>query len=324
MGGMLASPFLWIGFGLVLMAVVLLTGGGERKRQAARLARVTRRAPRSAGVVDVAQSLRRRDPNEGSALGQFLANFSSIEKLQGRLEIAGMSITPQKFLIRALMIGLGVALLLLLAGKSLLLALLVGILLGLGLPHFYVGRRIKKRQLMFLKQFPEAIDLIVRGLRAGLPVGESFQTVAKEIPAPVGSTFGTISQQVQLGLPMEKALADTAQKLGMTEFNFFVTTIILQRETGGNLGEILNNLAEVLRARQMMKLKIGALSSEARASGFIVGSLPIFVFIILSIASPKYLAPFYDDFRGNLAFMVALGMMSFGGFVMKRMTQLEI
>jgi tight adherence protein B len=125
-------------------------------------------------------------------------------------------------------------------------------------------------------------------------------------------------------MPMEKALTEAANKLALTELNFFVTTIILQRETGGNLGEILSNLADMLRQRHMMKLKITALSSEARASAYIVGSLPFLVFTILWFVKPEYLQPLFDDARGNKAMLGAAVSMAFGAFIMKRMTQLEI
>jgi tight adherence protein B len=323
MMAILTSTELWVGLAALVMGVMLVsTGRAEKKRQHERLQRITRKTPRMAAAT--AQSLRRKDPNEGSKLGKALANFSSIEKLRERLEIAGLATTPKQFLTRCLVIWLLVTLLMIILGKPPLLALLLGILAGLGVPRMLLRRKIRKRQLLFLKLFPEAIDLIVRGLRAGLPVAESFIVVSKEIRPPVGDLFFTISQQTGLGVPMEKALADAAERLDLTEFNFFVTTIILQRETGGNLGEILNNLAEVLRGRQMMKLKIGALSSEARASAYIVGSLPFFVFGMLSLISPTYLDPLYDDYRGNMCMAVASGMMFFGGFIMKKMTQLEI
>lgn len=314
---------LWIGlivFGV--LAYFIMRGGESSKKMQGRLARVTRRggmAVRSAGPG----SLRRRKPEE-TAFGQFLLNFSSIEKLQQRLAIAGMTTRPQKFIAIALAVAFVTFAFILMLGKPVMLAILMGLLTGLGIPHFLVSRKIKKRKLSFLKLFPEAIDLIVRGLRAGLPVAEAFQTIAKEIPAPVGDTFAIITQQIGLGVPMERALTDTAKRLNMTEFNFFVTTIILQRETGGNLGEILSNLSEVLRARQMMKLKIGALSSEARASAMIVGALPFVVFMLLQLIAPKYLRPLFDDYRGNMALIGAGVSLLFGAVVMKRMTQLEI
>ena len=325
MADFLVSLELWIGLGLLMALALYATHGGNSKKMEARLARVTRKG----GFVpstSAALSLRRLRAGEDTPFGQILASMSSIEKLRGRLEVAGLNkTTPQKFLGIMLGIGVGVTVLMaLLSGKSILICLLFGILCGLAIPHLVVSRKIKKRQLAFLKLFPDAIELMVRGLRAGLPVAESFINVSKELPPPMGDTFGNVSQQTQLGVPMEKALMDNAEKMGLTEFNFFVTTIILQRETGGNLSEILNNLADMLRQRHMMKLKIGALSSEARASAYIIGALPFLVFTILYVISPGYLQPLFDDARGNKALLIAMGSLGTGAFIMKRMTQLEI
>ncbi|MFZ4541161.1 MAG: type II secretion system F family protein [Rickettsiales bacterium] len=323
--GILAMPELWIGFGLILgVAYVLTRGGGNSKKKTERLARVTRRTAKA--TQSASQSLRRIKPGENTSFGQVLASMSSISKLRGRLEVAGLTeTTPQKFLMTMAGIAFGVTILVwLLLGKPIYVSTPIGILCGLAIPHLVVSRKIKKRQLKFLKLFPDAIDLMVRGLRAGLPVAESFITVSKELPPPMGDTFATIAQQTQLGVPMEKALTDAATKLSLTEFNFFVTTIILQRETGGNLGEILNNLSDMLRQRHMMKMKIGAMSSEARASAYIIGALPFVVFMILQVVSPEYLAPLFNDARGNKALMMAGGSLFMGGFIMKRMTQLEI
>ena len=320
---LLTSPELWIGLGLML--VVWFALGSDGKAQSdARLARVTRKSS-STATATVQESLRMRDPSQDTPLGQFLAGMSSISKLKARFEIAGIQTTPQKFIAKMLVVGVVTFVVIaFVMGKSLMLALLAGILFGLWLPHLSLNRKIKKRHKVFLRLFPDAIDLMVRGLRAGLPIGESFITVSKEVAEPAGSLFGKIAQQTALGVPMEKALGDAATKLGVTEFNFFVTSIILQRETGGNLGEILSNLAEMLRGRHMMKLKIGALSSEARASAYIVGALPIAVTLMLQVISPEYLVPLFQDYRGNMALAAAIGSMTFGAFIMAKMTQLEI
>lgn len=321
----LSYPELWIG-ALLLLALLaapsLLAGASGKQKK--RLARIAARGQTGAAKAAATENLRKKNPYAGSKIGEIIAPFSSIEKLRARLERAGVSTTPQKFLGTIGMVFLGAFAALFVLGVKPLLALLVAILIGVGIPHLGISRKIKKREKSFLKLFPEGIDLIVRGLRAGLPVAESFNVVAKEIPDPVSSVFASISHQTAIGMPMEQALAITAQKLDMTEFNFFVTTIILQRETGGNLGEVLSNLAEVLRDRQIMKLKITALSSEARASAYIVGALPFFVFGALTLVSPEYLTPLYDDYRGNMAVAIAGGMMAFGAFIMKRMTQFEI
>jgi tight adherence protein B len=320
----LTAPQLWIGL-MLMLGLYVFMGRGESKKSSERLARATRKNASATTGKEEALSLRRRDPSQETAFGQMLGSMASISKLRARFEVAGMNTTPQKFITIMVSIALGTVFFVsVLLGKSPLIGLLLGLLLGLGLPHLSVSRRIKKRQKAFLKLFPDAIDLMVRGLRAGLPIGESFITVSHEIPAPMGDVFAAVSQQTALGVPMEKALADTAKKLDITEFNFFVTSIILQRETGGNLGEILSNLAEMLRGRHMMKLKIGALSSEARASAYIVGSLPMVVMLMLQVVSPEYLLPLFNDYRGNLSLAAAALSMATGAFIMARMTQLEI
>ena len=176
----------------------------------------------------------------------------------------------------------------------------------------------------FLKLFPDAIDFIVRGLRSGLPVTESMNMVGKEMEEPLGSIFASIGESVRLGVSLEKALQDTAKKLNTTEFNFFVTSIILQRETGGNLSEILGNLSDVLRKRFMMRLKIKAMSSEAKASAIIVGSLPFVVILALLFVSPGYLDPLIDDPTGNLAAAGATTSLLLGIGIMIKMTKFEI
>ncbi|MBY0406342.1 MAG: type II secretion system F family protein, partial [Rickettsiales bacterium] len=185
-------------------------------------------------------------------------------------------------------------------------------------------RKIIKYQKAFLRVFPDAIDLIVRGLRSGLPVSESLVLVSTEVPEPVGSVFKNISNKMKLGVTLEKALQETALELGMTEFNFFTTCIVLQRETGGNLSEILNNLSEVLRSRFIMRMKIKAMSSEARASSYIIGALPFVVIAAVSVLTPEYMRPLYEDSRGNVAAGIAAFMMISGLWVMNRMTNFEI
>ncbi len=208
--------------------------------------------------------------------------------------------------------------------KSLILAGLVAFSVAVGIPHMVVGFIAARRIKRFIKLFPDAIDLIVRGLRSGLPVGESMKMARTEIGEPVGEVFSGVMERVKLGMTLERALMDVADKLNCTEFNFFVTSIILQRETGGNLGEILNNLAEVLRKRTMMRLKIKAMSSEARASAVIVGALPFMVALALFVMQPQYLDPLFSDFRGNIALAGACFSLLTGVGIMFKMSKFEI
>jgi tight adherence protein B len=205
-----------------------------------------------------------------------------------------------------------------------LLAALVGLMGGVGLPHMVVGHLIKKRVNAFNTRFPDAIDLLVRGLKSGLPVTETFQVVSQELPGPVGDEFKGVVERIRIGNTMEAALQESAEMLGTPEFQFFCITIQIQRETGGNLAETLANLSDVLRKRAQMKLKIRAMSSEAKASAYIVGALPFFVFGIVWSMNPQYLAGFFTEQRLIIAGVGGLIWMSIGALIMKKMISFEI
>ncbi len=147
------------------------------------------------------------------------------------------------------------------------------------------------------RKFPDAIELLVRGLRSGLPITETMGVVGDELPGPVGEEFRSVTDKMKIGRTMEAALQETADRLGTPEFQFFVITLAIQRETGGNLAETLANLADVLRKRGQMKLKIKAMSSESKASAYIVGSLPFIVFVMIWWISPDYMNHFFTDQR---------------------------
>jgi tight adherence protein B len=183
---------------------------------------------------------------------------------------------------------------------------------------------IKKRIKMFTSNVPDAIELMVRGLRSGLPITETLGIVSSEVPGPVGIEFRSVSDKMKIGKTMEAALQDVADRLGTPEFQFFVITLAIQRETGGNLAETLSNLADVLRKRAQMKLKIRAMSSESKASAMIVGSLPFIVFTLVYMINPSYMAGFFSDERLMIAGVGGLIWMSIGGFIMAKMVNFEI
>jgi tight adherence protein B len=181
-----------------------------------------------------------------------------------------------------------------------------------------------KRLKLFTSQFPDAIDLIVRGLKSGLPVTESISAVGHEMQDPVGFEFRHIFDCVKFGQPIEEALWDTARRLDTPEFKFFVISISVQRETGGNLSEALGNLSNILRRRRQMGLKIKAMSSEAKASAIILGSLPFIMFGIIFAMNPDYEMVLFNDPRGQMMLGVGLGVMSTGILVMNKMVRFEI
>ena len=196
--------------------------------------------------------------------------------------------------------------------------------MGVGVPHFVIGKMIKRRINKFNSNFPDAIELMVRGLRSGLPITETLGIVAAEIVGPVGVEFRMVSDKMKIGRTMESALQDTADRLGTAEFQFFVITLAIQRETGGNLAETLSNLADVLRKRAQMKLKIRAMSSESKASAYIGGSLPFVVFTLVWMINPGYMGKFFTDERLMVGGLGGLIWMGIGGLIMAKMVNFEI
>jgi tight adherence protein B len=244
--------------------------------------------------------------------------------LRKRLEMTGKDISLAKYSMICLGIAFAVFVLLLLRGAPILLGITFGLFMGIGGPHFVIGKMIARRVRKFTANFPDAIELMVRGLRSGLPITETLGVVASEIPGPVGIEFRMVADKMKIGRTMEAALQETADRLGTPEFQFFVITLAIQRETGGNLAETLSNLADVLRKRAQMKLKIRAMSSESKASAWIVGSLPFIVFGLVWFINPHYMHGFFEDQRLMVAGLGGLVWMSIGAFIMAKMVNFEI
>ena len=244
--------------------------------------------------------------------------------LRKRLEMTGREISLAQYL--AVTVGIAVVVMigLMVKGMPILLGLFAGMFVGIGLPHFVIGRMIKRRVAKFNSNFPDAIELMVRGLRSGLPITETLGIVAGEIIGPVGAEFRAVTDKMKIGRTMEVALQETADRLGTPEFQFFVITLAIQRETGGNLAETLSNLADVLRKRAQMKLKIRAMSSESKASAYIVGALPFIVFGMIWWINPNYIGKFFIDERLVVTGLGGLVWMGIGVFIMAKMVSFEI
>jgi len=297
--------------------------GKKRKELFQKIDRIRQRRVFTTKGADM--SLRRKTQDTKGIVNILMKPLPELKRLGDRLERAGKTITVKQFVFRRIMYCVGIIFVFsVILKKPLILGIALGVLFGVWIPFKILDYGINKEAKAFLRLFPDALDLIVRGLRSGLPVSESLVLVSQEIPDPVGKMFSNVSSTMKLGVPMEKALLETAKKLELTEFNFFTTSIVLQRETGGNLAEILNNLSEVLRSRYLMKMKIKAMSSEARASAYIIGALPFVVMLAVSVVSPDYMRPLWSDYRGNICAGIAAGMMIFGGLVMRKMTRFEI
>lgn len=309
---------------LLLLVILAFSDDGSAKKGAKRLEKLRERHALSREAMTQAQMKRILAQRENKLDDIFSRFVPQPAELRARLSRTGKDWTLGQYAATCLAIAVGGALLMLSAGLPLLLSMLIGIFLGLALPHVVIGKLADRRAKAFNTRFPDAIDLMVRGLRSGLPVSESLGVVGKEIPDPVGQEFRTISDKIRIGRTMEVALQETANRIRTPEFQFFVITLAIQRETGGNLAETLANLSDVLRKRAQMKLKIKAMSSESKASAFIVGSLPFIVFTLVYLMNPDYLGGFFSDPRLMIAGGGGLLWMSIGAVIMAKMVSFEI
>jgi len=315
--------FLLIGVGMALLGGLALAGPAGARTTRRRLEAV--KARHSSGGNSVETQLRRITAQRSTKLDEaFHRLIPNPELLRRRLEATGKSWTLGRYASFCAGLSAAVFLALVFKGMPFLLALFLGILLGVGLPHMVVGRMIKRRIAKFILRFPDAIELLVRGLRSGLPISETMGVVGSEVPDPVGCEFRGVADRMRIGRTMEQALQETADKLNTPEFQFFVITLAIQRETGGNLAETLGNLADVLRKRMQMKLKIAAMSSESKASAYIIGALPFIVFGLIYWMNPAYMGGFFTDQRLIYAAIGGGIWMGIGVFIMAKMINFEI
>ncbi|MBV8685569.1 MAG: type II secretion system F family protein [Alphaproteobacteria bacterium] len=310
--------------GTAMLVFGAFAGPNAGKQVTRRLDDLRERHSRSTDVAAAAQMKRifanRQNKGDGFAK-RFIPNPAL---LQLRLSQTGYSWTLAQYLMASAGLALLVTFLLIFKGVPPLYALPFGMLIGVGLPHLVVSKMIKRRVAKFTARFPDAIELMVRGLRSGLPISETLNVVADELPGPIADEFRTVSDKMKIGRTMEASLQETADRLGTPEFQFFVITLAIQRETGGNLAETLANLADVLRKRAQMKLKIKAMSSESKASAWIVGSLPFIVFLLVLFINPGYMGKFFEDQRLIIAGLGGMCWMGFGVFIMAKMIDFEV
>ncbi|MEP7221462.1 MAG: type II secretion system F family protein [Novosphingobium sp.] len=308
---------------LMVLGWNAFTGPNPVKEGARRLQALRYRHSESA-VDRVEAQLRKAKAARKPKMHQIAGSGSRTEALLLRLHRTGKTWTITQYLYTSLGLALFVAVAVFIKSRAPLMSLGVGIVVGAGLPHVFVGQTIKRRVAKFTAKFPDAIELLVRGLRSGLPVTETLGVVAGEVPGPIGEEFRQINERIRIGKTMDESLQETADRLGTPEFQFFCISLAIQRETGGNLAETLSNLADVLRKRAQMKLKIRAMSSESKASAYIIGALPFVVFGMLYWINPQYGGKFFIDERLIMTGMGGLIWMSIGAYIMAQMINFEI
>ena len=295
---------------------------GEKQAESRR-ASVAKPEPAAKRQSDKTQRSR-REQVEGS-LKELEARREKQSKvpLSVRLSQAGLSWSTQKFFVISAILGAAFFAGALYAGGGLLGAAGLGFAGGLGLPRWMLGFLKKRREAAFLKALPDAVDVIVRGIKAGLPLFESIKVVAADAPDPLRTEFLQIIETQAIGIPLGEACQRLYERMPVPEANFFGIVVAIQQKSGGNLSEALGNLSKVLRDRKKMAEKIQAMSMEAKASAGIIGSLPPIVMFLVYLTTPGYISLLWTDNTGQLMLVGCVTWMSIGIMVMKKMINFD-
>lgn len=244
--------------------------------------------------------------------------------LKSRLAQAGLKTTTSQFHIYSGIVGAVALIFTIISGKPLLIAAGVAFVLGFGLPRWVLGFLIKRRKNKFLDELPNALDVMVRSIKSGLPMNDAIRLIAAEGQEPVKGEFRKVVEAQAVGLSIPDACARMYQNFPLQELNFFSIVIAIQSQAGGNLSEALANLSKVLRERRKMKQKVAAVSMEAKSSAAIIGSLPFIVAILVYLTSPDYLAILFTDPRGNVILGASAVWMGLGILIMRNMINFDI
>jgi tight adherence protein B len=251
-------------------------------------------------------------------------NKSKKLTIETRMRQAGLDWSRNKFIVVSILIGGGAfALAAFISGSywAMGAAIIIG---GFGIPNWLVSHLRKRRMKKFLHEFPGAIDVIVRGIKAGLPLADCIRIVANEVPEPVKSEFRQIIEAQSIGLSLPESVSRLTERVPASEANFFAIVINIQQKSGGNLSEALGNLSAVLRDRKLMKGKVAAMSSEAKASAGIIGCLPFVVTFFVYISSPGYISLLWTTSTGQFVLGCAACWMSIGIFTIKKMVNFDM
>jgi tight adherence protein B len=310
-----------LGMGLLAFRAMI-----ERRQAKRRLRLVRERAQGASSPVAATAALSLARQTGTSGIDRVARRWlPRRQRLAARLASTGRQIgLGQYAIVCAVIAALTAALLVCLVPIGFAPNLMIGVAIGMGLPHLVIGRMGKRRVAAFIRLFPDAIDLMVRALRSGLPISEAIVSAGHEIGDPVGAELRLVEGGMRIGRDLDSLLWETASRIDTSEFRFFIIALSVQRETGGNLAETIANLADVLRRRRQMAAKVRAMASETRATTMILGGLPIAVMLLLMVTSPAYLAPLWHDMRGYFLDGLAVVMLATGVIIMNKMAHFEI
>ena len=310
-----------VAVGGVVWVFVYPVLSGERKAEK-RMESVARTEP--AARISRGSQRSRRDVIE-STLKEFDERNKKQKRvpLSVRLSQAGLSWSKRQYVLASAGTGVGLFMLALLFSPSLPVAAAIGFAGGFGLPRWMLSYLKKRREAKFLNAFPDAVDIIVRGVKAGLPLLDCMKMITVDAPEPVKSEFRAIVETQAIGIPLGEACAKLYERTPVPEANFFGIVIAIQQKAGGNLSEALANLSRVLRDRKKMKAKIQAMSQEAKASAAIIGALPLAVMTLVYITSPHYIMLLFTEPLGHLMIAGSAVWMAIGVLVMKKMINFD-
>jgi tight adherence protein B len=329
---------------LAIAGVGLAFSGGEkdaaRKRaRAIAIGATTSGKGRNAKIIDESAKRRAKTQEMLESLrkqGEARRKNNAGQTIKGRLAQAGLDVPVSAFWMFSLLLGATCAGLVFLSGfegltisgislKSRPILVLGAFIAGtIGLPRFLLNFMINSRHKKMINQFADALDIIVRGVKSGLPLNECIRIIAKESPEPLRAEFHTLADNLAMGAGTDRALAMFYKRVPLQEVNFFVIVLMIQSKAGGNLSEALGNLSSVIRSRKMMREKIKAMSSEAKASAMIIGSLPFAVGMLVFLTTPDYILELFRTETGHVILVMGSGLMTMGIMTMKKMINLDI
>ncbi len=308
--------------GVAYVFIYPLLSGERRVEQRMHDVSTQEDAPRSRRTADPTAK-RRQQVEDSLQQVEDRRKRSSRPPLSVRIQQSGLTWTKRQFLITSVIAGLFAAIVVWILGASILIALGVGFSVGIGLPRWMLSFLKKRRETRFLEEFPNGIDIIVRGVKSGLPVGDCIRIVASESREPVKSEFRMIAESQAIGIPLADATSRLFEHIPLPEANFFGIVVTIQQKSGGSLSEALGNLSRVLRERRKMQAKIKAMSMEARASAAIIAALPIAVMLLVYLTSPNYIEMLWTTSIGRTMLFCSGVWMSLGVFVMRRMINFD-
>jgi tight adherence protein B len=310
--------------GVLYVFVYPMISGEKRAEQ--RLKEISAeeiQAKRRSKSADTGASRRRQVED---SLKQLEARQKNVKNppIEVRLAQAGLSVSKKQFYIYSAIAGFAVFVLtFMFSSVGLIAAVPAAGAAGLGLPRWIVGYLKKKREAKFLNELPNAIDVITRGVKAGLPIGDCIRIIANETVEPVKGEFRQIAEGQAVGMSLSESASKLYERVPLPEANFFGIVLTIQQQAGGNLAEALGNLSRVLRERKKMKAKIQAMSMEAKASAGIIASLPFAVMLLVYLTSPGYIELLWTTPTGRVLLAGSAVWMSMGVLVMRRMINFD-